>query len=481
MRQADDRGGNRKAAAPAATPTWTPVPVRVGGAAPGTPGAAAGRSGNGHGLGVAELLARPQMWGFCLTTASVEFCRGALFISLLPAYLTTVLHLSVASLGLVISVQYLSDTAFKIPAGWLVDRFGPWRVLLPFLAAAALAVYLLPHAHGLGPLLLLGVLFGLGTSANWPAVLSGSVHLGGMGSRASATSITFLAWLAGGGIGPVLINFLVGRSFDLAFGVLAVVVSAGPLAAALGLLGVLHRPGDPPWRTPTASEQREGQAVLTSIRQSAWLVPGMFVQMLALGIVLPVLVPFARTHLHLTQPQYGVLLLGGGAVTVICLLPLSRLVDRIGSKGLLVAGFALAGLAMVLVALGSGEWDLLWRVGCLGFAYALILPAWNGLTVGKIDAGRRGLLLAVFMTIEGLGQAIGPAIGGALYMRDYRLPFIVTAGILVAVSIFYLATPGRRFRASADTSGGASAHGRAPGPGPARARPTPTVAEEDDR
>jgi DHA1 family multidrug resistance protein-like MFS transporter len=407
-----------------------------------------------RGRTVRELLHRPAMWGFIGTTACVEFCRGALFISLLPAYLTDPragLGLSVASLGMVISGQYLADTIFKIPAGWLVDRLGPWRVLAPSLALAAVAVYLLPRVHHLALLIALGLMFGLGASANWPAVLSGSVQLGGMRSRASATSITFLAWLAGGGPGPILINFLIGRGYGSAFTLLTLVVSGAPAAALLGLSGALHRPGDPEWKPAPSAESGPRQTVrelAANLRDSAWLIPGMFVQMLALGIVLPVLVPFARQHLHLaSQAEYGLMLLAGGAVTVLCLLPMGRVVDRIGSKPPLVAGFGLAAAAVLLLAVGHGGGALLWRVSLLGFSYAMILPAWNGLTVGKIDAERRGLFLGLFMSIEGLGIALGSAAGGTLYTLDYRAPFLATAAILTLVSIFYLLMPRKRFAA----------------------------------
>jgi len=398
-----------------------------------------------------ELLRSPAIWGFIATTACIEFCRGALFISLLPAYLTDPqqgLGLSVAKLGLVVSGQYLADTVFKVPAGWLVDRFGPWRVLAPALGIAALAVYLLPRVHQLGLLLLLGLLFGMGASANWPAVLSGSVQLGGMRARASATSIIFLAWLAGGGPGPILINFLIGHGYARAFGLLAVVVTGAPLAALLGLGGALRRPADPPWRAAPAANPRRALADLAgNLREAAWLIPGMFVQMLALGLVLPVLVPFARQHLHLaSQSEYGLMLLAGGAVTVLCLLPLGRTVDRIGSKLPLVLGFGLAAGAVLLLGLCRGGGGLLWRVCLLGFSYALILPAWNGLTVGKIDAERRGLLLGIFMAIEGLGIAMGSAAGGTLYTWAARAPFVTAAGILGAVAVFYLATPRWRFQ-----------------------------------
>ena len=384
------------------------------------------------------------MWGFIATTACVEFTRGSLFLSLLPAFLTQAMRISVAGLGMVISGQYLADTIFKIPAGWLVDRWGPWRVLAPSLGLAALAVYLMPRAHGLLAFLLLGMLFGLGGSANWPAVLSGSVRLGGMANRASATSLVFLAWLAGGGIGPVSVNFLMDHGFGVAFGLLVVVVTGAPLAALLGLSGVLGHSAEHP--TPTA-ELESLSAVLANLRRAGWLIPGMFVQMLALGIVLPVMVPFARQQLHLSQAEYGFMLLVGGAVTVVCLIPMSRVVDRLGSKHMLILGFALAAAAVALLGLSHAEADLLWRAAVLGFSYALVLPAWNGLTVGKIEESRRGLLLGVFMTIEGLGIAVGPMLGGALYTWHVQAPFFLASAILTAVAVFYAVMPGHRFAA----------------------------------
>jgi DHA1 family multidrug resistance protein-like MFS transporter len=429
-------------------PTGSSVTEPGEDAAPPAAGGPAGGEG-GHGLSVPELLRRPQMWGFVATTASVEFCRGALFLSFLPAYLPQRLGVSVAGVGVVIAAQYLADTVCKIPAGWLVDRFGPWRTLLPFLSLAAVAVYLLPRAHSLLELLLLALLFGLGTSANWPAVLAGSVHLSGLASRASATSIPFLAWLAAGGIGPVLISFLMGWGYALPLLLLALVATAGPAAAVLGVSGLLRRPVDPPW-SARRREREEGPPGewRESLSRAAWLIPGMYVQMLALGMLMPVLVPFARQALHLSQPQYGLVLLAGGAVTVLCLLPAGRLVDRVGSKSPLVVGFLLAGVAVLLVAQGHDVPDLLWRVATLGFAYALILPAWNALTVGQIDAHRRGLLLGVFMTIEGIGETTGPVLGGWLYTHvGTRAPFAAAALVLITMAVFYLVVPARAFRA----------------------------------
>jgi MFS family permease len=394
------------------------------------------------------------MWGFLATTAAVEFTRGALFISLLPAYLTQGLSMSVAALGVVVSAQYLADTLFKIPTGWLVDRFGPWRVLAPLLVVSAVAVYFIPRVHSEFAFLALAVAFGAGSSANWPAVLSGSVQLGGMENRASATSTVFLAWLAGGGMGPVLINFLVTRSFHTAFVVVDVIATGAPVVALVGLAYAIRTRRALPRPAPPVGEGVT--AVLVNVRRAAWLIPGMFVQMLALGIVLPVMVPFARQVLGLSQSQYGLMLLAGGAVTVLCLIPMGRVVDRMGSKPLLVLGFLLAASAMGLLAVAHGEADLIWRAGLLGFSYALILPAWNGLTVGKIDSGQRGLLLGVFMAIEGLGIAVGPLLGGTLYTWHVRAPFLVTGAILAAIAVFYAAVANHHFHAGEGIDGHAT-------------------------
>ncbi len=421
---------------------WGPVDGSRSARLPAPPGSV---PDGGDGGAIQELLRHPQMWGFATTTASTEFVRGALFISLLPAYLSRDLGWSVSAIGMVVSGQYLADTFFKIPSGWLVDRFGPWRVLLPFLAAAALPIYFLARVHSVAGLLLLSILFGLGTSANWPASLSGSVHLAGLRRRAQATSVIFLAWLCAGGMGPVLINFLSANRYRAAFDVIAGVITVAPVVALLGSSGVLHRRDDPPWhRIPAGQTMGD---VWEHVGRMGWLIPGMFVQMLVLGMLLPIMAPYAQLQLHLSGPMYGVLLATGGAFTVIFLLPVGHLVDRTDSKAMLVAGFALAAVSVILVGTASGLGSLLWRVPLLGLSYALILPAWNSLTVGKISAERRGLLLGVFMAIEGLGIAVGPALGGALYTYvNFRTPFLVAAAILAAIALFYLVVPRERFR-----------------------------------
>ncbi|RUV32133.1 MFS transporter, partial [Mesorhizobium sp. M1A.T.Ca.IN.004.03.1.1] len=57
----------------------------------------------------------------------------------------------------------------QLMSGWLIDRFGPWRILAAGVALWSLATILLGVVGGFGLLLLLRLLLGLGESVTFPA------------------------------------------------------------------------------------------------------------------------------------------------------------------------------------------------------------------------------------------------------------------------------------------------------------------------
>jgi DHA1 family multidrug resistance protein-like MFS transporter len=388
--------------------------------------------------------------------ASIEFARGAMFISLLPAFLPERVGILTAQVGIIVSAQYLADGLLRSPAGWLVDRFGAWVVLAPALSVAAAAAILLPRVHSFWPLLLVAVLFGAGTSPNWPAAISGSVRASGLKDRAAGMSLVFMAWLGGGGLGPVLVNFMINRGYRLAFRVAAGVALIGPIVAIVRLMTL---PRDRRIERRQPAEEGSSASVARFWRH-LWriraLLPGMFVQTLSLGILVPVLVPFAKQELGLTQPQFGLLMVAGGAVTVALLLPMGRLADRFGFRPFLVVGFALAGISAHFVGRSHAGFHVLPLVLLLGASYATILPAWNGVMAGAVPEQVRATFMGLFMTVEGLGLAIGPAIGGAIWtLIGHRAPFDASSIVLVAMAAIYtfipverLATAGSRWEES---------------------------------
>jgi MFS family permease len=138
------------------------------------------------------------------------------------------------------------------------------------------------------------------------------------------------------------------------------------------------------------------------------------------------------------------------------MIPVGHLADRWGTKAFLVSGFALAAVSLFTLATYGNSSNVWFIVAFAGFSYALIQPAWNSLLAGAIPPNQRGVLMGLFMSVEGLGFAIGPALGGLLgtIRGDLGLvgkvnantPFYVSGIFLLIMALVYLIHPFRMYQ-----------------------------------
>jgi len=160
-------------------------------------------------------------------------------------------------LGVLTSVYFLAFAAFQIPAGLLIDRYGPRLVQAALLAVAALGAALFALAPDRGTLMLGRALIGLGTSA---ALVSGLKALALW--LPAERRVTGNAWLIScGGLGAMASTVPV----DLATGVLDWRGIFGVLAAAtLVVASVVWRcvPEAPRAHVPDARETWRGLGVV---------------------------------------------------------------------------------------------------------------------------------------------------------------------------------------------------------------------------
>ena len=192
----------------------------------------------------------------------------------------------------------------------------------------------------------------------------------------------------------------------------------------------------------TSKESSAGRHLMRMIRE-IWnfrvLLPGAFTQTLALGMLLPLLQPFCKDVYGLNHRAYGILILVGGLLTIAMLVPIGKLVDRFGYRLFLVAGFFMGGTLLVAIGHYPNHLLIYPYAILLGVSYAFILPAWNGLLANKLPSEVRASLYSIIMSIEGLGVAAGPVVGGKLGdLFSYSFTFGVSAVALFAMGIFYL-------------------------------------------
>ncbi len=384
--------------------------------------------------GFREAYYRRFHWILLSLIGSVDFVRGALFIALIPIYVPEQLRATVFLSGAIISAMYGADTIFKPTAGWLVDYFGPRATLLISLPCALLGLSFFLWSKS-GAILILGaILYGLGCAPVWPAVVSTLVEYSPTGEKAKTLSSIYVVWLLGMGSGAVLINLVYHLGPKLLIAIL-VGVFCIPLILALNIRKWISR-------RRTTKEASAGRHLLRMTRE-IWnfrvLLPGAFTQTLALGMLLPLLQPFCKQVYGLNQRAYGILMLAGGLITIAMLVPIGKMVDRFGYRTFLVVGFFLGGTLLVAINHYPNHLLIYPYAILLGISYAFILPAWNGLLANRLPSEVRASLYSIIMSIEGLGVAAGPVIGGKLgELFSYSFTFGVSATALFIMGAFYL-------------------------------------------
>jgi len=382
------------------------------------------------------ILSSPKEIGLLSVLFLIEFARGAFFLTFLPLYTVNYLSISVATAGLAVSAHYLTETLCKGAAGWQLDHRG--YSIVPAGLLLGLAALLMMKLYPSALVLTIGSAFlGLGVSPVWLAVIS-SVAPVQLRERAARMGVIFAVWLAGGGGGPVVINFFIARDYSMAFWLLIGLWSSALVVTIALIPGEKGNAGE----SPVLSISKEFSKMIKNQAVKKILLPGMFLQTMTGGLLLPLLPVYTQNKIGLNPKQYGVLLLVGGAAAALSFLPMGRLADRVRLKTLLSAGFGMSALSLAVFSVAHDILIAYLLAALIGFSYAIVLPAWNNLLAKSIPPERQATGWGVFSTIEGLGVAIGPVIGGV--MAKYlgiQAAIILSIALLAIMSCFYFLYP----------------------------------------
>ncbi|SDD50368.1 MFS transporter [Streptomyces prasinopilosus] len=120
--------------------------------------------------------------------------------------------------------------------------------------------------------------------------------------------------------------------------------------------------------------------------------------------------------------QQGLFLVGGSAS------------DRLGARGVIIAGCALRTVGFALFALGDGLAVLLAASVLSGFAGALFNPAVRAYLAQEAGE-RRAEAFALFQVFATAGALVGPLLGSVLLLVDFRASALAAAGIFAVLTV----------------------------------------------
>ncbi|WP_309244716.1 MFS transporter [Cohnella silvisoli] len=369
----------------------------------------------------------------------VEFVRGAALISFLPIYGDKALGLDLDVIGAAITAHYMTDTGLKLAIGYLLDRLSVRTVVSIGLLFSLIGITALQFAVVPWAFITAAAVYGIGISPIWIVCLTRIKE----DQRATQMGFLYTVWLVGLGSGPVVTNLLLDFNRGLTYWVMV------GISLAAWLLS-LFISGTRSVHIDVVPFRRQLAILGSRLRDMKLLLPGMVLQTLGAGMLLPILPSFAVKSLGMTATHYSILLLIGGGCTVVGLIPMGKLSDSFGKKWFLIAGFLAFGAVLFALTQKPPLGLAFFWAFLLGISYAAVLPAWNALLAAFVPPGQQGLGWGVFSTVEGIGGIIGPLIGGFIATRYSGSSVVGLAGIMfIIISMFYVFFPFRLFKGEA--------------------------------
>ena len=337
--------------------------------------------------------------------------------------------------------KLLVGPLFGFVAGWLVDRFGPRRLMLAGVLMAGAALFGLGSISTLGMFYFFYVFNALGYVCGGPLPIQVLLTRWFEKSRGKAMGIAYLGIGLGGAAVPWISRNLVEHfGWQSALRVLGVLVVVIALPAALLA------------REPRRS-QKDGAAAATANPLRAFRTLPFYV--LTLGSMLSIasvsgtqqnLKLFLSLDLHFTQGQAAGVLSLVLSFSLAGRLLMGWLADRFAKKYVMVLIYLLVACAIPLLFAGQTHgavyaFALVFGIG-LGGDY-MIVPL---VTAEILGTEQLGLLLGVILTANGVAEAASPWLVG--HLRDttgsYGMGFAVLIGMALLGAAAAAALPRRK-------------------------------------
>ncbi len=334
------------------------------------------------------------------------------------------LNITTENIGWVMSIYSLPALIFMPLTGYLADRYGKKRVIIPSLILFSVAGGAVAFAHNIESLLLLRFVQGIGASAlsNLNVALVGDMFKGK--DRATMMGYIGATQNIGSGILPIIGGVLASFAWFYPFAVPVVGLPIG-----LYLIYVLDN--DKPEKTSGTREflghawrHLKDRRVIELIAMT-----GCFI-FIGFGLYVTYLPLFMKDNLGASSFLIGVVLSSRSISGAVMAAQLGRLTTIFSYRTLIVFSFAILGVGLLLVPLADSFWMLVVTATCYGAGFGIARPT---LQVILLDIAPDNLR-STFASASGLSlrmaQFLAPILAGTvLIFGDYTDLYVIGSGL----------------------------------------------------
>ncbi len=354
-------------------------------------------------------------------------------------YLSQTRGLTMTAAGTVVAIASLSGAASQALGGMVTDRFGRRKAMIFFSAvdilvdiALTLSIAFTTPIWSIAFIYIAGGFF---SGMKQPAATAIIIDLAPGERLTEAYGIAQIVANIGWVIGPLLGGFMFASlSYAWLFG-LAILTSTASFILILAALKESYTGTKSGMGFKTAFQIKPDKALFYYIGLNL-LVFIAYTQIVNMYSV------FVVDRLGFTAAQYGIIITIASAFAVIFQYPITRMVaTRMGDKNALFLGSLIFGLGYLSLGwITSFTWSVM-AILFITVGELLFVPSASS-TVGRLaPPDQRGRYMGLLGTGSGIGIAIGPLLGGALFDAAAGTPPVmwgVIAAIAVAASIGFL-------------------------------------------
>lgn len=387
----------------------------------------------------ANRLNGHHFWLMLTVLFLMEFARGMFILSYLPVLPTTAVGISVGITSLCITLHFISDALMNFSTGFLLRRFGTkWVLNIGFLLAVS-GLGLIIFFQNIFVYIITSIFLGIAVCPIWVVMLS-SVN---ENNRAKQMGYVYFAWLVGMMAGMIAMNIIFKAHPTKYTFVMAVVA----LAAWL-LYFFVHTEVSFIEKKSLKSQFKLIQSVMT---RHMVLFPGILLQGMAIGMLVPILPSYAVNHLKINTLDYTYLLIAGGIGCTIAMLFISKLMDNVKRSiryTVIVTGFFIFGICIFIMTT-LHEYLIVLIIGLvIGLFYGLLLPGWNTYVAENIESDSKEESWGVFNSLQGIGTMVGPLLGGlvAEFFHEVNFTLYLSALNFLFLALFYAVIFIRKYR-----------------------------------
>jgi MFS family permease len=392
-----------------------------------------------------EPTLRPGAVRATATAFAGLFCVVGLALYGLPFYYDFMVRQFGWTRGEVTSGNALSKLvigpAFGFLAGWLVDRFGPRRLMMAGILMAGIALVGLGRVYTLGGFYFFYMFNALGYVCGGPLPAQVLISRWFDKARGKAMGIAYLGIGAGGAVVPLLSTALVERYGWRAaletIGVLIVLI-AFPLAYFVKESPGQSRSGPAPAPRSSLAAFKSGAFYL--------LTAGSMCSIAALAGVQQNLKLFLSVDQHFSQSQAARILSLVLASSIVGRLLMGWLADRIPTKYVMLLIYFLLAGAIPLLFLRQSPAAIFLFAAVFGIGLGgdyMVIPLMTAEIFGVEVLGR---LMGVILTASGVAEAASPWMVGKFHdsSGSYTVGFLLLAGLTLAGAAAIAALPNPR-------------------------------------